>query len=171
MCSSHHFKCSPPYPKAASHTLTLLCGGCAVSVPQKPNPTHCLHHALEGVTTESVTSASPLHTACKKNAPSTTTQKAQVMLPPEKWCVSYLNGVMSANQKMLDLDSSARLPTIPNFWSWFSRRQHAEALQQQLGLHMEHPSGCTGFSDSLCCISTPLPHSWPTQMLIKCSGV
>ena len=95
--------------------LLWLCCKSGPAVPRRPNPTHCLHHALEGVTTESALSASPLSTACKKNAPSTTIQEAQVMLAPQQQCVSYLRGVMSANHKMLELARSARLATIPYF--------------------------------------------------------
>lgn len=70
------------------------------------------------------------------------------MLAPQKRCVSYLSGVVSANQKMLELASSARLPIISYFLSRLTRGQHVEVLQQQQGLHMGHPSGCTGVSDS-----------------------
>lgn len=38
------------------------------AVPQGPNQTRCIHHALEGVMTDSAFLASPFPTACKKSS-------------------------------------------------------------------------------------------------------
>lgn len=146
-----------PHPDPA---LLWLCCKSAPAVPQRPDPTHCLHRALEGVTTESALSASPLHTACKKNVPSTTIQEAQVVLAPQKQYMRYPNGAMSANQKMPKLASKTAhhpLFLILIHQKTACRRTPTAAKLDQL--NMDQPSGCIGASDSFCSILASPSHS------------
>lgn len=85
---------------------------------------------------------------------------------PQKQNGSYLHGVMPVPQKVGDgqLCKIAHQPTKP--WLWLNRRYNAHVSQQQLGLHMDHPSGISDSSwERLASLPIPVINSNANKLL------